>query len=78
MTEPRRTYNPKSRAIWADPIRFLVQAVDNHTKLYLETGDPWHEEKARDLRKYINELKTHLIKNEQETVQSMADPNLSQ
>jgi hypothetical protein len=35
-------------------------AIDNHTRLYLETGLPWHEEKAAMLRAYVHELKTFI------------------
>jgi len=42
----------------------LHQAIDNHTRLYFETGDEWHQEQAQILRKYIKDLKVWIHKEE--------------
>lgn len=54
---PREWSTPK-RDCWNAPIHQILKAVDNHTRLYLETGDKWHEDKAQVLREYVRELKT--------------------
>lgn len=38
----------------------MLKAIDNHTALYLQTGLPWHEERASMLREYLHELKTFI------------------
>jgi hypothetical protein len=38
----------------------MLKAIDNHTALYLQTGLPWHEEKAAMLRGYVHELKAFI------------------
>jgi len=42
----------------------ILQAIDNHTRLFLETGDFWHQEQADILRKYIKDLKVWIHKEE--------------
>jgi hypothetical protein len=37
---------------------------NNHTRLFLETGDFWHQEQADILRKYIKDLKVWIHKEE--------------
>ena len=59
-----RDFNTPQREDWNVPIHKILKAVDNHTRLYLETGDKWHEEKARMLRKYVLELKEWIHKEE--------------
>lgn len=60
MVPERRTFNTPVRDCWNAPIHHLLKAIDNHTRLYLETGDPWHEEKASMLRAYLTELKAFI------------------
>ena len=59
-----RDFNTPQREDWNGPIHKILKAVDNHTKLYLETGDKWHEEKAQILREYVADLKDWIIKEE--------------
>jgi hypothetical protein len=44
-----REWNNPIREPWNGPIHKILKAIDNHTKLYLKTGDKWHEEKAQIL-----------------------------
>jgi len=52
-----REWDTPVRECWNASIHKILKAVDNHTRLYLETGDEWHEEKAEILRQYVKELK---------------------
>ena len=56
-TSERRTWNNPTREPWNPVIKACLNAVDEHTKNYLQTGDPWHEQQAEILRKYVLELK---------------------
>ena len=47
------------------PIHQILKAIDNHIRLHLETGDPWHEEKAQILREYVKDLKIWIHKQEE-------------
>jgi hypothetical protein len=60
----RRTFNTPIREPWNAPIHQMLKAIDNHTREYLKTGDPWHKEKADTLRTYLHELKTWIHKEE--------------
>ena len=59
-----REWNNPTREPWNGPIHRILKAVDNHTKLYVETGDIWHEELAEYLRKYVHRLKTWIHQQE--------------
>ena len=59
-----REWNNPTREPWNGPIHRILKAVDNHTKLYIKTGDIWHEEQAEYLRKYVAGLKTWIHKQE--------------
>ncbi len=59
-----RTFNTETRECWNKPIHQMLQAIDNHTRLHLETGDYWHEEQAQILRKYVKDLKVWIYKKE--------------
>ena len=58
-------YSTKQRKDWNEPIRRIIQAIDKHTSLYLELRDPWHRDKAEDLRHYLQELKDYITKEEE-------------
>jgi hypothetical protein len=60
----RREWNTPHREKWTAPIHQILKAIDNHTSLYIETGDVWHEEQAQILRKYIKDLKVWIHKEE--------------
>lgn len=52
------------RERWNEVIRCCLKAVDNHNELYFSTLDPWHLQKAQELRSYVDELKTRIVKEE--------------
>lgn len=59
-----REWNTDQRKDWNAPIHQILKAIDNHTRLWMKTGDPWHEEKANILRQYLRELKDFIHKTE--------------
>lgn len=59
-----REWNTDQRKDWNAPIHQILKAIDNHTRLLMETGDIWHEEKANILRQYLRELKDFIHKSE--------------
>ena len=59
-----REWNTPKRERWNAPIHQILKAIDNHTLLWMETGDSWHEEKANVLRNYLHELKTWIHQQE--------------
>lgn len=52
------------REPWNPIIHHLLKAVDTHNRLYFQTCDEWHLEKAREMRAYVAELKDW-IKNQE-------------
>jgi len=54
----RREWNTPIREPWNPVIHQLLKAIDNHTREYFISKDPWHIEKAEQLRLYCHELKT--------------------
>jgi len=59
-----REWNTPERECWNDSIHKILKAIDHHTRFYMKTGDPWHEEQAQILRKYIKDLKIWIHKEE--------------
>jgi len=59
-----REWNTPKRECWNGPIHHILKAIDNHTRIYLETKNPWHEEQAGILRKYVSDLKTWIHQEE--------------
>ena len=59
-----REWNTDQRKDWNAPIHQILKAIDNHTRLLMETGDTWHEEKANILRQYLRELKDFIHESE--------------
>jgi hypothetical protein len=59
-----REWNTPKRECWNAPIHQILKAIDNHTRLHMETGDIWHEEQAQILRKYVKDLKVWIHKEE--------------
>ena len=59
-----REWNTPKRECWNSPIHNILKAIDNHTRLHMETGDFWHEEQAQILRKYVKDLKVWIHKQE--------------
>jgi hypothetical protein len=62
--QSRRTWSTCIRDPWNAPIHQLLKAIDEHVRLFLETGDEWHLEKAEQLRVYVSELKRYIHKQE--------------
>jgi hypothetical protein len=60
VDQARRTFNTPVRSCWNAPIHHILKAIDNHTALYLQTGNLWHAEKAAMLRGYVHELKAFI------------------
>ena len=60
----RREFNTPHREAWNAPIHQILKAIDEHMRLYIESHDPWHVEKAEMLRVYLHELKTFIHRQE--------------
>ena len=60
----RRTWDSPVREPWNPIIHHLLKAVDTHNRLYFQTCDEWHLQKAREMRAYVVELKDW-IKNQE-------------
>jgi len=59
-----REWNTPIREPWNAPIHQILKAIDNHTRIGMKTEDPWHEEQAEILRKYVKDLKVWIHKQE--------------
>jgi hypothetical protein len=59
-----REFNTPNRDPWNAPIHNILKAIDAHNQEYFKTQDPWHLEKAQELREYIKQLKDYILKNE--------------
>jgi predicted NAD/FAD-binding protein len=64
-----REWNSPVRECWNAPIHQILKAIDNHTRLYLQTGDCWHIEQASKLREYVQDLKDWVIEQEGKSTQ---------
>ena len=62
-----REWNTPVRDCWNAPIHQMLKAIDNHTRLYLETGNPYHLEAAAILRSYLSNLKEWIHQQEGKT-----------
>jgi len=62
-----REWNTPHREKWTAPIHQILKAIDNHTRLHLETGNFWHEQQAQILRRYVADLKDFIYKEEELT-----------
>jgi hypothetical protein len=56
----------------------LLKAIDNHTELFLLHGEPWHAEKATELRAYVHELKTWIHEKEANTMENLGESSRAQ
>ena len=54
---PREWDNP-IRKPWNPKIKSILDTIDIHTQMHLESGDNFHWTQAEVLRKYLLELKT--------------------
>lgn len=66
-----REWSNNTRDPWNDKIHTTIKAIDQHTKLYLESGDEFHNKQSKILRNYVNELKSWIHK--QEKLKERAD-----
>jgi hypothetical protein len=62
----RRTFNTAQREKWNKVIHYCIKAIDNHNMIYFQTKNPWHLEKAKQLRQYIVDLKEMIKREERE------------
>lgn len=69
----RRTFNTPIRCKWNTPIHNLLKAIDNHTELFLLHGDPWHADRADELRTYVRELKAWIHEEEAKTMEDLGE-----
>lgn len=53
-----RSFNTITREPWNPKIHNILQTIDLHVKLYLETKNEFHQNQANILRQYIADLKT--------------------
>jgi hypothetical protein len=60
-----RTYNTIHREPWNPVIKKCLDAIDEHIKTYIRTGDEWHLSQAEILRKYVKDLKIWIHKEEE-------------
>lgn len=60
---PREWNNP-IREPWNPVIKKCLDAVDEHMRQHLMTGDDWHLSQAETLRKYVKNLKVWIHKQE--------------
>jgi len=60
VTNPRRTWSTEVRDPWNGKIHNILQAIDLHVRLYLQTGEEIHLELADVLRKYVFALKEYI------------------
>jgi len=58
------------RECWNAPIHQILKAIDNHTRLHLQTGDPYHLEASTNLRSYLGNLKEWIQREEGKITQS--------
>ena len=67
MTTGKREWNTPLRSPWNPVIKSCLNAVDQHIRLYLETGDRFHLGQAQTLREYVAYLKDWIHSEEKET-----------
>jgi hypothetical protein len=60
-----REFNTPHREKWNAPIHQILKAIDAHNQEYFKSSDKWHLQKAKELRQYLNELKSWIHKNEE-------------
>lgn len=63
----RRTWNTPLREPWNPVIKHCLNAIDEHVRLYLSTGDVWHLHQSQALREYVATLKQWIHSQEGKT-----------
>lgn len=65
VVDERRTFNTPLREPLNPIISHMLKAVDWHVNAYLRTGDRWHMEQAEVIRRYTQQLKDWVVRQEQ-------------
>lgn len=60
----KREFGTVHREPWNDFIRESLKAIDAHNRMYFQTNNLWHLEKAKELRKHVAELKEMIKRQE--------------
>ena len=60
----KREFNTPIREPWNPVIKKCLDAVDEHVRLHMKTGDEWHLSQAEILRNYVKNLKVWIHKQE--------------
>ena len=60
----KREFNTPIREPWNPVIKKCLDAVDEHIRLHMKTGDVWHLSQAEILRNYVKDLKVWIHKQE--------------
>jgi len=63
----RRTWNTPLRKPWNPVIKACLNAIDEHIRLYIATGDRYHLGQAQTLREYLRDLKNWIHQEEGKT-----------
>lgn len=63
-----RTYNTEIRKPWNPVIKKCLDAIDEHVRQNIESGDKFHIKQAEILRKYVSELKTWIYTQEKNEI----------
>jgi len=53
----KRTWDNPTRKPWNPVIKACLNAIDEHIRLHLLTGEVWHLSQAEILRQYVRDLK---------------------
>ncbi len=56
-TGERRTWNTPLREPWNPVIKACLNAIDEHMRQYIATGERYHLAQAQTLRDYVSALK---------------------
>ncbi len=60
-----REWNTPRREPWNPVIKSCLNAIDEHMRLYLKTGNRFHLGQSQTLREYVKALKDWIIDEEQ-------------
>lgn len=73
IAKVKRTYSTKTRKPWQDSVAQILRTIDLHNKLSLKDPDNrnFHMSMAKDLKKYLVDLKDWIL--EQESVEEWSN-----
>ena len=60
-----REWDNDIRHPWNPKIHNILKTIDLHTQMHLESGNDFHYQQARILRKYVSNLKTWISSQEE-------------